>query len=155
MVALGAALVVLLAALPLLLLSNGPDQAAPGSTPAGSVTAVSPDTVFEGEWVGEDPTDGSTNTLTVEAGIATYRETGVTACLARFGQLVPGSATGPAVVEGNRLSFVGTLTCDVASGRGIPPAFENVEWVFEHDPETDTLTLTRDPETLFGRAGNQ
>lgn len=154
-VGLAAAVVVLLAALPLLLLRSGPDLTDTRSTSSDSVTAAPSSDVFDGEWVGRDPTDGSTNTLIVEDGTATYRETGVTACLTQFGQLVSGSATGTAIIEGNDLSFVGTLYCDLETGQAIHPALENVQWVFQHDPETDTLTLTRDVKTRLGRATNR
>jgi hypothetical protein len=154
-VGLAAALAVLVAALPLLLVGDGPDQGDTASTPAGIATPAAPGDLFEGRWVGEDPTDGSTNSLTVDDGTATYRESRVRACLTQFGQMVSGSAVGPAIIEGSRLSFVGTLYCDLEQGRTVHPAFENVEWVFEHDPETDQLTLNLDAKTRLGRAGNQ
>ena len=151
-VGLVAAVAVLLAALPFLLLTGDGEPA--GTRPTPSTIAI-PVNSFVGVWIGQDAADASSNTLIVEDGTAIYQESGIRACEAYFGQFVEGSASGPITIDGNTLRFVGTLYCSLEAGNTVHPDFENVDWVFDYDPTTGTLTLTRDPNTHLSRPGNQ
>ncbi len=110
---------------------------------------------FQGSWVGTDVWDGSRNMLTVGGGNnhVVYQESGITGCLdyEPFGQFVGGSVAGFATIEGNTLTFTGTLYCHLEEGRTIHPSFENVDWVFDYNPITGGLTLATDANTTLTR----
>ena len=149
-----AALVVFLIALPLLL-TGGEGQAEPTATTAPIAPPTTPvpvpDNVFLGVWTGDDELDGSRVTVTVEEETVIYRETAATACKTAFDQFVGGQAQGHPTVDGNTLTFTGTFYCNLEEGRTPHPTFEEVEWVFTYNPQTDTMTLNHDPRTIMSR----
>jgi hypothetical protein len=110
-------------------------------------------TPFQGHWVGTDGFDGSRNTLTVGGGNlhTVYSESGVTACLSAFGEFSGGSVEGFATIDGNSLTFIGTLYCDLESGSVAHPYFDGFVWVVSYDPSTDSVSLDADPYTTMFR----
>jgi hypothetical protein len=153
-IGLATAVAVLLAAIPLWLLVQNDEPAATDNTQPTATTLSAPTELFIGAWTGEDPKDGSQNTLIVEDGTAIYQETGITACKAQFGQFVGGSASGPATIDGNTLTFTGTLYCNLEEGRTIHPSFEKADWIFDYNPITGGLTLATDANTTLTRTGD-
>jgi len=151
---LATAVAVLLAAIPLWLLVQNNEPAATDNTQPTATTLSAPTDQFVGVWTGEDFKDGSQNTLIVEDGTAIYQETGITGCRVQFGQFVGGSASGPATIDGNTLTFTGTLYCHLEEGRTIHPSFENVDWVFDYNPITGGLNLATDANTTLTRLGD-
>lgn len=152
-VAFGAALIVLLAAIPLLLTGEEtqPDPVATTGPVASTTSMVTNTSIFLGVWTGDDTVDGSWNTLIVGEGTTIYQETGLTACKTMFDEFVGGQAQGPTTIDGNTLTFTGTLYCNLQEGRTIHPAFENVEWTFTYNPQTETISERRDPDTKLSR----
>jgi hypothetical protein len=151
-VAIAAAAVVLLIALPTWLLYNTSTNSE--RLPAATVTA--PIDLFVGEWSGIDSLDGSRNILTVgdSVHIATYQESGISACMSRFGQFAAGSVSGPATADGTTLTFTGTLYCSLDTGRTVHPEFQNIRWTFDYSAATGTITLRTDPKTSLSRSDN-
>lgn len=152
-IGLAAAIAVLLAAVPIWLLMRNEEPAVSASTQPPPTTLSVSASLFLGAWTGEDP-DGSFNTLIVEDDTAIYQETGISACKAQFGQFVGGSASGPTAIDGNTLTFTGTLYCHLEEGRTLHPSFVDVEWVFDYNPMTGALTLATDPGTTLHRPGD-
>lgn len=152
-IAFGAALVVLLIALPLLLTGGEgqPEPAATTSPIAPTTTVLVPDNPFLGVWTGDDDLDGSRVTVIVEEDAVIYQETAATACKTAFDQFVGGQAQGHPTLDGNTLTFTGTFYCNLEEGRTPHPTFEEAEWVFSYDPQTDTMTLNHDPTTIMSR----
>jgi hypothetical protein len=87
----------------------------------------------------------------VEEDTATYQETGLTACKITFDQYVGGQATGPATVLGNKLTFTGTLYCNLEEGRTPHPSYIAYEWVVNYDPESGIIMLGDDPNATLSR----
>lgn len=110
---------------------------------------------FQGPWVLSPDVDGSRNMLIVGGGNnhVVYRETALSACEFEFGEFVGGSASGFATVEGDTLTFTGTLYCNLSSGRTPSLIFSDFEWVFNYHPATDTITLFDDPASQMTRLG--
>jgi hypothetical protein len=113
---------------------------------------------FVGSWVGIDGFDGSRNTLVVGGGNlhVVYRETAVTACLGGFGELVPGSAQGFGTIDGDTLTFTGTLYCKTSNGLKPHPNFTDFEWkvVYDDGSGSETVSLVADDYTVLGRRGS-
>jgi hypothetical protein len=126
---------------------------APSATALGSQSDP-----FVGPWVGTDGTDGSRNMLIVGGGDnhVVYQESGVTACKNAFGldHLVRGSVAGFATIDGDTLTFTGTLYCNLEEGRTAHPFFQNFVWVVRYDAGTDTVQLDADPSTTLSRPGS-
>ena len=101
---------------------------------------------FKGSWVGIDDTDGSRNMLIVGGGNnhVVYRETGITACL--------GAAAGFATIDGNELTFTGTLYCNLEEGRTAHPGLSDFVWVVTYESLEDTVSLELDT-TVLSRLG--
>jgi hypothetical protein len=109
---------------------------------------------FKGSWVGIDDTDGSRNMLIVGGGNnhVVYRETGITACFRAFDEFVGGSAAGFATIDGNELTFTGTLYCNLEEGRTAHPGLSDFVWVVAYDSLEDTVSLELDT-TVLSRLG--
>lgn len=112
-------------------------------------------TPFQGPWVGTD-IDGSRNMLIVGSGDnhVVYQETGLTACLSAFGEYVGGSVSGFADIDGDVMSFTGTLYCNLEAGRTAHPFFTDFEWVVFYDEATDSVSLAVDPGAAMYRLGS-
>jgi hypothetical protein len=110
---------------------------------------------FQGSWVGTD-TDGSRNMLIVGSGNnhVVYRETGLSACLFAFGEYVGGSVAGFGVVDGDVLSFTGTLYCNLSTGRTAHPSFTDFDWFVVYDEATNSVSLGADPGATMYRPGS-
>ena len=108
---------------------------------------------FLGHWVGVDGVDGSINTLTVGGGNhhVVHEETGFTACFNAFGEFAPGSIDAFATIDGDTLTFVGTLYCDLESGSTAHPYFSDFTWVASYDAATGSVQLVLDPTTRLRR----
>lgn len=113
---------------------------------------------FVGGWVGTDGTDDSRNMLIVGGGNnhVVYQESGVTACKNAFDldHLPRGSVAGFATIDGETLTFTGTLYCNLEEGRTAHPHFQDFEWVVHYDAGTDTVQLEADPLTTLSRQGS-
>jgi len=58
-----------------------------------------------------------------------------------------------ATIDGDTLTFAGTLYCNLKEGRTAHPVLANREWLFEYDSDTDTVGLDIDPGTTLSRPG--
>lgn len=113
---------------------------------------------FVGSWVGIDGYDGSQNTLVVggENLHVVYRETAVSACEGAFGELVPGSAQGFGTIDGDTLTFTGTLYCNTENGLKPHPVFTDHLWevvLYDDASGTETVSLVDDDFTDLHRRG--